>query len=85
VEALFLVKHSRVLYDDVYENKVIGWYSSRTKATDAIERSKVLEGFRDYPECYLVVEIEVGEIQFPDGFDAEDDELSCLDPNEPAT
>lgn len=80
METLFLVKHGRVLHDDVYENKFIGWYSSRVKATEGVERSKVLEGFRDHPECYLVVEIEVDEIYFPDGFDPKDDVLTASRP-----
>jgi hypothetical protein len=62
VEKLYIVKHRHVLYDDVYETKSIGWYSSRAKAIEAIERSKVLEGFRDYPDGYAIVEIEVDRI-----------------------
>lgn len=62
MEKLFIVKHRHVLYDDVYDTKSIGWYSSREKANAAIERSKLMEGFRDYPEGYAIVEIEVDRI-----------------------
>jgi hypothetical protein len=36
----------------------------RENAAEAVERSKVLEGFRDYPDGYLVMEIEVDDIYF---------------------
>lgn len=73
MRALFLVKHRRVLNDNVYENKFIGWYSSRTIADEAVERSRLLEGFRDYPDGYLVVEIDVDRIYLPEGFDPDAD------------
>lgn len=62
MDKLFIVKHRRVLYEDVYDTKSIGWYSNHSKAIDAIERSRGLEGFRDHLDGYAITEIEVDRI-----------------------
>ena len=38
------------------ESKGLGIYSTREKAAAAIERYRILEGFRDYPDGFVIYE-----------------------------
>lgn len=42
--------------------KLIGTFYSKDKALKVVESYKVLEGFRDYPECFRVEEYLLNEI-----------------------
>jgi len=68
MKALFLVRHRRILFDDVFDTKWIGWYSTPEKAREAIDRAVLLEGFRDYPGGFELLEIEVDKVYFDTGF-----------------
>ena len=51
------------------EEKLIGIYSSRKKAEEAIELHKDLEGFRDHPaECFEIHETELNRSSWDTGF-----------------
>ena len=59
--------------DDDYglhdEEKLIGIFSTREKAAEAIEAHKDLEGFRDYPvECFEIHEAVVNRSSWNEGF-----------------
>ncbi len=56
--------------DDEYgdDAKLVGVYSSRVSASEAIERLKDLLGFRDHPEGFHVDEYQVDKDQWTEGF-----------------
>jgi hypothetical protein len=68
MKILFLLRHRRVLFDDVFDTKWIGWYSTAEKAQAAIDRAVLLEGFRDYPDGFELFEVEVDKVYFEEGF-----------------
>lgn len=54
--------------DEDEDLKVIGVYSSEQLADEAIGRARLLVGFRDEPDCFVVSEYEVDEDKWTDGF-----------------
>lgn len=50
--------------------KMIGVYSSREKAEQAIARASQLEGFRDHPDGFVVTPYTLGEDHWTEEFDA---------------
>jgi hypothetical protein len=54
--------------DENEDRKVIGVYSSKQLAGQAIERARLLDGFRDEPDCFIVAEYKVDEDKWTDGF-----------------
>jgi hypothetical protein len=48
---------------------LIGVYSDRVKAEAAVERAKLLPGFRDYPDTFVVDPYELDEDHWTSGFD----------------
>jgi hypothetical protein len=48
--------------------KVIGIYCSELLAGEAVERARLLDGFRDEPDCFIVDEYKVDEDKWTDGF-----------------
>jgi hypothetical protein len=52
--AVFVVHHECQRYDDRDEIKLIGIYSTEAKAKSAIERLRVLPGFRECPDGFSV-------------------------------
>lgn len=61
--------------EEYEEIKTLGIYSSREKASEAIERYFKLKGFRDYPkDCFYISEFPVDEdYQWWDGFVSTDE------------
>ncbi|WP_377273459.1 hypothetical protein [Peterkaempfera sp. SMS 1(5)a] len=51
--------------DDV---KLLGIYSSERKAQDRIRRARLLPGFRDEPDCFMVVPYHVDDDEWTEGF-----------------
>ena len=49
MKTVFLVQHLHVMPDKNEDIKTIGIYSSKQIAIRAIERTKILPGFSDYP------------------------------------
>ncbi|MGJ4927830.1 DUF7336 domain-containing protein [Bradyrhizobium sp. HKCCYLS2038] len=72
MRTVFLLWHSRPLEDGDDENytddKLIGVYSSATAADAARERKLQFEGFREYPDCFIVDEYEVDKDRWDEGF-----------------
>ncbi|WP_316175784.1 hypothetical protein [Bradyrhizobium sp. SZCCHNRI1073] len=50
------------------DNKVIGVYSSAAEADAARKRKLQFEGFRDYPDCFVVDEYVVDRDAWSEGF-----------------
>ena len=60
-----------IIIDEVSlrEIKRIGFFDSRKKCTEIIERYKGYVGFRDYPEtCFQIFEYEIGKSYWRDEF-----------------
>lgn len=47
--------------DDLHDSKILGAFATEADAPLAIEDFKLLEGFRDEPECFYVGEYLLGE------------------------
>ncbi|WP_369930898.1 hypothetical protein [Xanthomonas sp. NCPPB 2632] len=62
MEKLFLVKHTRKLYADIFSSWFIGWYSTYAKAEAAIERARPLPGFCDFPDDFFIWAIDLDEV-----------------------
>ncbi|MFT9077050.1 hypothetical protein [Ethanoligenens sp.] len=45
--------------ENVYSGSLIGFYSSRKKAEETIKKYKSIEGFKDYPNGFIIEEYEV--------------------------
>ena len=69
---VFLLWHCRPLAgavdDNDTDNKLIGVYSSAAQADAARSRKLKLEGFRDFPDCFLIDEYEVDKEKWSEGF-----------------
>ncbi|MBR1444893.1 MAG: hypothetical protein IJ583_15330 [Firmicutes bacterium] len=55
-ECVYLLIHSYSFYG-YDENKILGIYTSKENASDAIKRYRCLDGFKEYPEeCFCIKE-----------------------------
>jgi hypothetical protein len=72
MRTVFLLWHSRPLDGGIDENdtddKLIGVYSSAAEAEAARQRKLQFEGFRDYPDFFIVDEYEVDKDRWSEGF-----------------
>ena len=72
MRTVFLPWHSRPLEDALdghdTDDKLIGVYSSAAEAEVAKRRKLQFEGFRDYPDCFLVSEYEIDKDAWSEGF-----------------
>lgn len=69
---VYLLWHVHELTDDFgthEDEKLIGVFSSESKANETIQHFKNLEGFRDYPlECFIIDAYELDEPNWTEGF-----------------
>ena len=69
---VFLLWHIHDITDDDgthEEEKLIGVFSSETKADEAIEQLKGREGFKDYPlSCFEKHKLEIDRLSWGEGF-----------------
>ena len=49
---VYMVEHSRKVEEDVYDSKLLGFFSTKEKAEQAILEYKTVIGFRDYPDGF---------------------------------
>jgi len=56
VTPIYVLTHVYKTRDGEYEEKLLGSYSSRAKAREAIKRYKRLPGFRQHPDSFVVFE-----------------------------
>ena len=66
MERAFLVQHER---SDTGDLKVVGIYSSPSKAGAAIQRLRTQPGFLDYPNGFIVDAYELDEDHWTEGFE----------------
>ncbi len=69
---VYLVQHS---YENngCEETKIIGIYSSRSKAKEAVEKYKQIKGFKDYPDDFYIASYEVDKDHWCEGFIKQDE------------
>ena len=71
--------HEYELDDGELETKDLGTYSSREKALEAIERYRVLPGFRDWPDGFKIYESVLDlDAAWTEGYISADDALIPL-------
>lgn len=57
---VYYLSHSILVEEpDIYDTNSIGFYSTKEKAEQVIEEYKKLPGFKDYPDCFEIEEMEV--------------------------
>lgn len=67
MKTAFVVQHVHE-FDDREDVKLIGVYSSRQRADDAVARLRAAPGFRDAPNAFSVAEYEVDADHWVEGF-----------------
>jgi hypothetical protein len=65
---VFLLWHSREMGDGETDNKLVGVYSTHAAAEAAIARKLQFEGFRDFPEGFLIDPYELDRDAWSEGF-----------------
>ena len=65
--AVFVLQHAYDL-DDELEVKLLGVYSSEENARRAVERFKLLAGFRDHPDQFHIDRYELDGDHWAEGF-----------------
>jgi hypothetical protein len=65
MDPLFVLLHS---LPETGRVKVIGLYSSRVMAEEAMERARVLPGFAQEPEGFTIEQYELDKDHWPRGF-----------------
>jgi hypothetical protein len=70
LRSAFVVQHVHVLPDGVEDVKLVGVYSSRRTADDAILRTRLLEGFKDAPDGFFVDEYALDKDAWQEGYSA---------------
>jgi len=63
---VFLLYHINELNDD--DSKLIGVYSSKEKAEEAQQKSKLLPGFKNSPDSFLIDKCKLDEDHWEEGF-----------------
>ena len=53
------------------QRRFIGIFSDRARALDALERLKLLPGFRDFPDDFVVADVQLDYVNWRDGFTLE--------------
>lgn len=72
MKIVFILQHSYELSETgAKETKLIGVYSSKTKAEAAIGRLSKQPGFKDFPDCFHIDEYEIDQDNWCEGFATE--------------
>jgi hypothetical protein len=66
--SVYVVQHVLELPDDAEEIKMIGVYSSELDAQRAVERLRLVEGFRNYPDGFSVDRYELNKDHWTEGY-----------------
>lgn len=66
--AVFLVQHSYELNEGEDEVKTIGIFKTKASAKRAVEKAKLLPGFKRYPNDFYIDGYELGRLHWADGF-----------------
>ncbi|MEZ5961606.1 MAG: hypothetical protein R3C30_14460 [Hyphomonadaceae bacterium] len=69
---VFLLWHSREIREGESDDKLVGVYSTRAQAEAAIARKVAFEGFRDFPNGFLIDPYELDRDAWSEGFVSEE-------------
>jgi hypothetical protein len=67
-KTVFLLSHDFKTKSQPDNGRYIGVYSTRDRAEEAKLRTKLLSGFRDFPEGFIIDEYTIGEDHWTSGF-----------------
>ena len=67
-QTVFVLWHSREVHEGETDDKLVGVYSTRAEAEAAIARKLSFEGFRDFPEGFLIDPYELNRDAWSEGF-----------------
>lgn len=56
---VYMLEHSRKVDSDIYESKLLGFFSTNEKAVQAISKYRTVIGFRDYPNDFEIKKFRV--------------------------
>jgi hypothetical protein len=67
---VYLLQHSYLIDQkkDIYETKIIGIYSSRQNAKNALETYRTISGFNQHPNDFFIDRYMVDKDNWIDGF-----------------
>ncbi len=65
---VYIVQHVHKLPDGAEDVKLIGAYSSELEARRAVNRLRLVEGFRSQPEAFTVGRYELDKDHWAEGF-----------------
>jgi hypothetical protein len=65
---VYVLQHVHVINDDEENVKLIGVYSSHDTAHAALERTKLLPGFKDAPDGFTLDKYTIDEDNWTDGY-----------------
>lgn len=65
---IYILEHVIPKLDGEDEMKMLGVYSSRQKARDAVKKYKRLPGFKRYPRNFCVSRSEINKMEWAEGF-----------------
>lgn len=68
MNSVFLLWHSRDLGDGDSDDKLIGTYRSRANAEAAMARTRLLPGFADFPNDFVIDEYTLDQDGWSGGF-----------------
>ena len=68
MRVVYVLWHTHVLPDGEENDKLIGIYSSESKANEAQERAGKLPGFRDAPEGFIIDRYALDEDHWTTGY-----------------
>jgi len=68
VTRVFVVQHVHLLPDGTEDVKLIGVYSTKKSAGEAVERARTHEGFKAAPNGFAVDEYVLDEDEWKEGF-----------------
>ena len=68
IPCVFVVQHSRQISNDREDVKLIGVYGSQERAQEAVDRLRLVEGFRDHPNGFSIDRYIVDQDHWTQGF-----------------
>ena len=61
MKKIFMLEHKREIDDVVILSSLIGFYTSKDIVDHTVNKYRMLEGYRDYPDDFLITEYEIAE------------------------
>lgn len=68
ITCVFVVQHAHQFPNSREDMKLIGVYASQAKAQEAVDRLRLVEGFRDHPQGFTIDCYVIDHDHWSDGF-----------------